>query len=502
MPRAGDSLFLVAETATDVELWRSDGTAPGTFLMIKVLSSRLAGYAAAGGRFFLATRNPGAQSTELWAADGDPASRAFPTRVLEAPAPDPLQLLADGDGVLFSLSETGSGLEPWRSDGTVEGTRRIADLCPGPCGSSPVFLGTYGARAVLEATDGVSGREPWLTDGTAAGTWRLGDLCPGECGSFVAGAREVGGWLVLKTSEQDFWMSDGSRDGAWVAASTSTPTAPWAFLPGRLLFPDQLYFLGSQGFLWSLPVTAPPSPPGDWLESARVPGFRFKVRIDGRIPGRQEPACPARTLCASGALPARPEVFLRVSPSTPEGRLWPAVVKLTTSDVEVWALQTATGHLRHYHLAATDPAGSTLEGLLDRDGFRALPGASGSAIEESGAPRPPSGPWLSDRSLKGFQVKARLTSGGKSRALRLEPCVAGTLCLSGAVRGQTELLVRVAGPKPNGYLWPLLARFTPARVEVWIQQNKTGTVRYYRLEAGSDLDGLVDRLGFKPSSRR
>lgn len=65
----------------------------------------------------------------------------------------------------------------------------------------------------------------------------------------------------------------------------------------------------------------------------------------------------------------------------------------------------------------------------------------------------------------------------------------------------TELLVRVAGPKPNGYFWPMLARFAPATMELWVQQRKTGKIRYYRLNTppagSSQLDGYVDRQGFK-----
>lgn len=63
------------------------------------------------------------------------------------------------------------------------------------------------------------------------------------------------------------------------------------------------------------------------------------------------------------------------------------------------------------------------------------------------------------------------------------------------------LLVRVTGPKPNKHFWPMLTRFAPATFEVWVQQRKTGKVRYYRLNAPpadtSQLDGYFDRQGFK-----
>ena len=76
--------------------------------------------------------------------------------------------------------------------------------------------------------------------------------------------------------------------------------------------------------------------------------------------------------------------------------------------------------------------------------------------------------------------------------------MAETFCLGS---GTAEVLVRVMGPKPNGYFWPMMARFTPATLEVWVQQRKTGKIRYYKLNAppagSSELDGYFDRLGFK-----
>lgn len=70
-----------------------------------------------------------------------------------------------------------------------------------------------------------------------------------------------------------------------------------------------------------------------------------------------------------------------------------------------------------------------------------------------------------------------------------------------AVPGRSELFLRVVGPKPNGYLWPNLVRFTTSTVEVWIEQLSTGELRYYRLPGASpgssDLSGLFDRTAFE-----
>jgi hypothetical protein len=117
------------------------------------------------------------------------------------------------------------------------------------------------------------------------------------------------------------------------------------------------------------------------------------------------------------------------------------------------------------------------------------------------AETPPAGPWLSTSSLSGFEVKVRIS--GQRLGTLVTPCIAETMCVAGAVPGRAEVFVRVVGPKPNGYLWPTLVKFSTSTVEVWIRQVHTQIVRYYRLAGASGpnddtLPGLFDRTGFRP----
>ena len=122
----------------------------------------------------------------------------------------------------------------------------------------------------------------------------------------------------------------------------------------------------------------------------------------------------------------------------------------------------------------------------------------------SGLPPIPPGPAIESPEFPGFRFHVRI-GGDESnpRTGKPEPlCLPETVCVSGALSGRTEVLLRIVGPKPNGFLWPTLVRFTTSQVEVWIQQLSTGEWRYYRLD-GSDpgseeLDGLFDRDGFRP----
>lgn len=122
-------------------------------------------------------------------------------------------------------------------------------------------------------------------------------------------------------------------------------------------------------------AVAPPPPEngeGEWLTSPEIPGFRFRVRIeggDGAVqPVRAEPCIP-ETLCVSGALPGRSELFVRMVGPKPNGRLWPTMVRFSTSRIELWIEQLATGIVRHYELPAPGPGSSELTGQFDRTGF-------------------------------------------------------------------------------------------------------------------------------------
>jgi hypothetical protein len=124
-------------------------------------------------------------------------------------------------------------------------------------------------------------------------------------------------------------------------------------------------------------------------------------------------------------------------------------------------------------------------------------------IEPSELAPPPGVPALTTAAIPGFRFWVRITAqSGEGRWGAAEPCIAEALCASGAIPGRPEVLVRVIGPRPNGYLWPTLTKLTTSQVEVWIEQTSTRAVRYYLLEGAApgfeELPGLFDRTGFTP----
>lgn len=121
----------------------------------------------------------------------------------------------------------------------------------------------------------------------------------------------------------------------------------------------------------SLQCSAVALPGGPFLTSDEFPDFRFKVRItsDRVITGVKEADCQEDTLCVSGAIPGRPEVFIRIVGPRANGFLWPTLVKFTTSQVEIWMEQISSGDLQYYLLEGAAPGVDELPGLFDRQGF-------------------------------------------------------------------------------------------------------------------------------------
>jgi len=118
-------------------------------------------------------------------------------------------------------------------------------------------------------------------------------------------------------------------------------------------------------------AVAPPEE-GEWLDTPEIPGFRFRVRIvsgvGAELPVHTEPCIP-ETLCVSGAVPGRSELFVRIVGPKPNGRLWPTLVRFSTSRIEIWIEQLSTGLMRHYVLDGATPGDDSLPGSFDRDGF-------------------------------------------------------------------------------------------------------------------------------------
>lgn len=115
-------------------------------------------------------------------------------------------------------------------------------------------------------------------------------------------------------------------------------------------------------------------------------------------------------------------------------------------------------------------------------------------------PPPPSTGMITSSQYPNFRFWVRINDSRLGTSVT--DCLPETVCVAGAFPNRAEVLVRIVGPKPNGYLWPTIVKFNTTRTEVWIEQVSTGSIKYYRLPAlavdSSELPGFVDKTGFLP----
>jgi ELWxxDGT repeat protein len=225
--RDGVLFFVGSSPGTGEELWRSDGSSAGTYLLAETVSGpdsrHLGPFAVAGPALFFAVG-----SNEIWKND------AGGTSLVSTLPGDPTvgirSLTPLGGKVYFTYDDGVHGRELWTSDGTEAGTRIVEDIQPGPGSSDPRQLHAEGIRLLFAASDGVHGTEPWRSDGTALGTRMLQDIDPGDLPSspaeFTASGPNVYFIANDGTTGVELWALPRT---ALLATFADTPANHWAW---------------------------------------------------------------------------------------------------------------------------------------------------------------------------------------------------------------------------------------------------------------------------------
>ena len=169
-------------TNAAIELWSSDGTSAGT-LRLATTSLRIIDPLTGtvlGANYLFRVPDPTGRS-ELWVSDGSPTGT---TKLLDM-GPVWYSLVGPnlgfrrfGQHVYFPAAAGVTGLELWRTDGTVAGTQLVVDIAQGPNHGSPGDLMVFGTKLFFSAQTDLNDRDVFCTDGTAAGTIRLLDTPP------------------------------------------------------------------------------------------------------------------------------------------------------------------------------------------------------------------------------------------------------------------------------------------------------------------------------------
>ncbi len=192
----GSTFFFMGwDDAAGAELWRSDGTAAGTYRISNIGPGALnattphgdgSSYLTAVGQTLYLRANDGLTGNELWRSDGTAAGTSL---VIDAhlgtlegfSSSEPGPVFTNVNGVLYFIARMplpppyvgSSGSQVWRTDGTPEGTR-LAFTLP----STPYNLTSVNGLLAFICDDQVSGGELWVSDGTQQGTYRTSNINP------------------------------------------------------------------------------------------------------------------------------------------------------------------------------------------------------------------------------------------------------------------------------------------------------------------------------------
>lgn len=159
------------------EMWVTDGTAAGTVLLADVVpgaaGSEPVGFTVVGDQMLFAAYDE-ELGWGLWKTDGTSDGTIFVSDIEPGKeiANVPTNFKSTGDKLYFTTRDAAHGAELWTSDGTASGTY-VIDRIPGPEGSYPSLLTPINGLLYFKSQAGF-----WRTNGTVTGTLKVADLEP------------------------------------------------------------------------------------------------------------------------------------------------------------------------------------------------------------------------------------------------------------------------------------------------------------------------------------
>lgn len=205
-------------------LWRSDGTAAGTYTLGTTppgVGAYPQGFTSYKNAVYYFTKDSAsAGGYALWKTDGTTGG----TQVVKSPvtpangsAPD--QVIIANNLLFFRGGSNATGHEPWKSDGTLAGTVQVKDIYAGSTNSMnrelPSEWVSFDGYAYFVADDGkggVAGRQIWKTNGTT--TTMLPFISNASVAPNPNSLVVFGGSLFFKVRKDghgiEWWTTNGS----------------------------------------------------------------------------------------------------------------------------------------------------------------------------------------------------------------------------------------------------------------------------------------------------
>lgn len=257
---SGTLFYIHSPSFNARELWRSDGTSNGTYMLKNFISSNhgppMHMIQFQDNLYF--NGNTQDHGLELWKSDGTVAGTAMVRDTVPGPGSlSPRDFVVKGDTLFFIANGTIGGADIWKTDGTALGTRMIRTNAS--LGYNVDQLTVMGDYLYFSAWTVEHRTELWRTDGTIQNYNLVKDISPGT-GSTIL--NDIIAWndTLLFTarpstvSQASIWKSDGTANGTMVVyehkdANANTAFAEFTNVGGMLYFSANVQNLGAE--LWS-----------------------------------------------------------------------------------------------------------------------------------------------------------------------------------------------------------------------------------------------------------
>jgi ELWxxDGT repeat protein len=249
---SGTYIYFIGEDAGGKELWRSDGTAGGTF-RIKDIRPGSTGSDPHNltdmyGTLYFVTNN-GTNGTELWKTNGTAAGTVLVKDINPGVAPSDPMYLCNMNGILmFGATNGTSGRELWKSDGTASGTVAVLAGVSRDANADPqIITSNLNGWVFYTAWQSTTGRELWKSNGTVEGTVRVKDIKRGNVNSNITNIVFGGTHMYFNADDgvngQALWKTTGHPAGTAMVKDLAEGTGDDGRIITMKMLQDRLYLI-------------------------------------------------------------------------------------------------------------------------------------------------------------------------------------------------------------------------------------------------------------------
>jgi ELWxxDGT repeat protein len=217
------------------ELWQSDGTLAGTTVVIDLAAGQTSGVSISSSApfkfnnavYFVGTNRADGVDDELWRSDGTAAGTYRVKDIFPGPDDSSIENPVVGDSFFYFTAITSTaGRELWRSDGTEAGTVQVKDITPGATGANPRLLVANGDLLFFTVGGSITNLTLWRSDGSEAGTVEVKLLGSPTFAQFGPLVVAPGGIVFLYNNGEgkQIWFSNGEAGQTYALTDPETGT--------------------------------------------------------------------------------------------------------------------------------------------------------------------------------------------------------------------------------------------------------------------------------------